>query len=279
MRVVRAETLGFCHGVRRAVALVEKAAARYGTVRSLGPVVHNEHVTARLANVGVKVVSSLAEVPEGSAVAITAHGAEADVLDRIAERGLPLIDATCSIVRRAQEAAAEGAAAGRTVIVHGDPAHPEVQGILSRTGGRGVAFESADLGDASIEPPLAIVAQTTADRTAFERFVDALRARFGEDVAVVDTTCSETVRRYRAARELAGRIDGMVVVGSRTSANTVRLFDVCRAAGAPTFRVASADEIDGQTLAGFSSIGLTAGASTPGAVIDEVLRRLRRLGR
>jgi len=279
MRVARAETLGFCHGVRRAVALVEKAAADHGTVHSLGPIVHNERVTARLALAGVKVVSSLSEVPEGGAVAITAHGAEADVLDRIAERGLLMIDATCSIVRRAQEAAAEHTEAGRTVIVCGDPAHPEVRGILSRTGGRGVATESADLGDASIEPPLAVLAQTTADPAGFERFVDAVRARFGGDIAVVDTTCPETVRRYRAARELAGRVDGMVVVGSRTSANTVRLVDVCRAAGVPTFRVASADEIEGHELVGLDSIGLTAGASTPDAVLDEVLRRLRRLGR
>ncbi len=177
MRVVRAEVLGFCHGVRRAVERVEAAAARYGTVHSLGPVVHNEHVTARLADVGVRIVRSLDEVPDGGAVAITAHGAEAEIVDRIAERGLSLIDATCPIVRRAQEAAAEGAGAGRTVIVYGDPAHPEVRGILSRTGGRGVAFESADFKDASIEPPLAILAQTTADPAGFERFVDAVRGR------------------------------------------------------------------------------------------------------
>ena len=279
MRIVRAESLGFCHGVRRAVERVEEAAADHGTVHSLGPIVHNEGVTARLANVGVKVVWSLAEVPEGGAVAITAHGAEADVLDRIAERGQPRIDATCPVVRRAQEAAAEAATAGRSVMVYGDPAHPEVRGILSWTGGRGVAFESADLGNASIEPPVAVLAQTTADPTEFEPFVDAVRLRFGDDIAVIDTTCPETVRRYRAARELVGRVDGMVVVGSRTSANTVRLVDVCRAAGVPTFRVASAEEVDEHALMGLASIGLTAGASTPDAIIGEVLRRLRRLGR
>ena len=279
MRVVRAEPLGFCRGVRRAVERVEEAAARYGAVHSLGPIVHNEQVTARLALAGVKVVRSLAEVPDEGAVAITAHGAEAKVLDRIAERSLRLIDVTCPIVRRAQEAAAEAAAAGRTVIVYGDPTHPEVRGILSRAGGRGAALESPDIADASIGPPLAILAQTTADPTGFASFVDAVRTRFGGDIAVVDTTSPETVRRYRAARELAGQVDGMVVVGSRTSANTVRLFDVCRAAGVPTFRVASADEVDGHELVGLASIGLTAGASTPDAVVDEVLRGLRRLSR
>ncbi len=276
VRVVRAEVLGFCHGVRRAVERVEEAVADHGTVFSLGPVVHNEQVTARLARVGVKVVQSLDEVPDGGVVAVTAHGAEAETLDRIAERGLPRIDATCPIVRRAQQAAAEHTAAGRTVIVYGDPAHPEVRGILSRTGGRGVATESADLMDASIEPPIALLAQTTADPEGFERFVGAVRARSDGDITVVDTTCPETVRRYRAARDLAARVDGMVVVGSRSSANTVRLVDVCRAADVPTFLVASADEIGSSMLGGFPLIGLTAGASTPDAIIDEVLRCLRR---
>ncbi len=275
MGVVRADVLGFCHGVRRAVDLVGDAAARCGTVYSLGPIVHNEHVVASLASRGVHLVTSLDGMPDGGAVAVTAHGAEAEVLDRIAARGLSLIDATCPIVRRAQEAAVEQSAAGRTVIVCGRPSHPEVRGILSRTEGRGIAAESPDLEGASINPPFALVAQTTVDPADFERFANVVRTRFDAEVVALDTTCPETVRRYRAARHLAESIDAMVVVGSRTSANTRRLAEVCRAAGPPTFHVASADEIDDLELAGFASIGLTAGASTPDAVIDEVVQRLK----
>ncbi|GAF95675.1 unnamed protein product [marine sediment metagenome] len=139
-----------------------------------------------------------------------------------------------------------------------------------------MATESPNLDDASIEPPLALLAQTTVDPADFSRFAEALRSRFGAGVVVNDTTCPETVRRYRVVRELAERVDAMIVVGSRTSANTNRLADVCRAVGLPTFHVAAADEIDSLDLNGFSSIGLTAGASTPSAVIDEVDRRLQR---
>jgi len=276
MRVVRVDILGFCHGVRRAVETVEGAAAREGTVYSLGPIVHNEQVIASLASAGVRMATSLDEIPDGATVAITAHGAEAEIFDRIAERGLALIDATCAIVRRAQEAAAEQSAAGRTVVVYGRPSNPEVRGILSRTRGRGMATESPNLDGASIEPPLALLAQTTADPADFERFAESVRARFSEEILAIDTTCPETFRRYLAARELADRVDAMIVVGSRTSANTNRLAGVCRAVGLPTFHVAAADETDKLELNGFSSIGLTAGASTPGAVIDEVDQRLQR---
>ncbi len=276
MRVVRADVLGFCHGVRRAVNLVEDAVTRCGTVYSLGPIVHNEHVVATLADLGVHVVASLDDVPDGGTVVITAHGAEVEVLDRIAARDLPLIDATCPIVRRAQEAAAEQSAVGRNVIVYGRPSHPEVRGILSRTRGRGMATESPNLDGASIEPPLALLAQTTAEPTDFRRFAETVRSRFDAGAVVNDTACSETVRRYRVACELAERVDAMVVVGSRTSANTNRLAEACRAAGASTFLVASPGEIAGLELARFGSIGLTAGASTPDALIDDVLRRLQR---
>jgi small subunit ribosomal protein S1 len=276
MRVVRADVLGFCHGVRYAVETVEAATAREGTVYSLGPIVHNERVTTRLESLGVRIVSSLDEVPDGARVAITAHGAELEIFDRIAERGLAPIDTTCAIVRHAQAVAAEQSTAGRTVIVYGRPSNPEVRGILSRTRGRGMATESPNLGGASLEPPLALLAQTTADPTDFERFVEAVRARFGEEILAVDTTCPETFRRYVAARELAGRVDAMIVVGSRTSANTNRLADACRAAGLPTFHVAAADEIEKLRIDGLTSIGLTAGASTPDAVIDEIEQRLQR---
>jgi small subunit ribosomal protein S1 len=276
MHVIRADALGFCHGVRRAVKLVEAAVAHEGTVYSLGPIVHNEQVTAGLKSIGVQIVSSLDGMPDGATVAITAHGAEAELFDRIARRGLRLVDATCPVVRRAQEAAAEQSAAGRTVVLYGQPSHPEVCGILSRTRGRGVATESPNLGGASIEPPLALLAQTTAEPTDFERFAETVRSRFGAGVVVTDTTCPETARRYRIARELSGRVDAMVVVGSRSSANTNRLADVCRTAKKPTFHIVSADEIDDLELAGFASIGLTAGTSTPDSVIHEVFRWLER---
>lgn len=276
MHVIRADVLGFCHGVRRAVDMIETAAALCETVYSLGPIVHNEQVTVRLANLGVRIVASLDEVPDDGMVAVTAHGAEAEVLDRIADRGLALIDATCAIVRRVQAAAVEQSAAGRTVVVYGRPSHPEVHGILSRTGGRGMAIESTDLDGVSIELPLALLAQTTAEPADFERFTEAVKSRFGAGVLSIDTVCPETVRRYRAARELAERVDAMVVVGSRASANTNRLAEICHATEKLTFRIATVDETENLQLSGLTSIGLTAGTSTPDSVIDEVDRRLQR---
>lgn len=278
LEIERAKVCGFCPGVRRAVQMVEEHLAKDGPLATLGAIVHNAHVVDRLAAQGARVVRSLDEVTE-PAVAITAHGAGRETYEAIERRGIALVDTTCPIVNRAQESAHRLSEAGFTVLIYGEAAHPEVQGLLSWTGGKGHATldPAADL---PATDRLAIISQTTKGRGAFWEFALAVLARHHPDlheVRVVDTTCPETGRRYQAAQELAHRVQAIFVVGSRNSANTRKLAEVAGATGVRTHFIESADEIEPGWLSGLERVGVTAGASTPDEVIAQVIARLRGL--
>ena len=279
MEVVRAGVLGFCGGVRRAVAMIEEAADRCGPIYTLHAIVHNEHVMARLRERGVILVGSLAEIPDNASVALTAHGAPLMTIAALRVRGLHLIDATCPIVRDAQRTVAENAKAGRFTIVYGDCNHLEVRGLLSQAIGSAVAAESVDGLELPSESKLAIVGQTTKAPEALKAFAGDLTTLLGgaTDVIVQDTTCGEPVARYRAARELANKADVLVVVGSPTSANTRDLYEICQSSGRPATFIASAEDIDPSLFGQYTCIGLTAGASTPDWVIDTVEHRFRQI--
>jgi 4-hydroxy-3-methylbut-2-enyl diphosphate reductase len=212
-------------------------------------------------------------------VAITAHGASEEVVAEIARRGLRLVDTTCPIVRRAQETAARLAEEGFGVVLYGEAEHPEVRGILSWTRGRGVATQSADVAPPPGERGVAVISQTTKSPERFSEFAQALVGRLAgrvPEIRIVDTTCPETGRRYQAAADLAANVDALVVVGSRSSANTRKLAETCEATGRPTHLIESAEEIDPAWGIGGLRIGVTAGASTPDGVIDDVVERLAR---
>ena len=281
MRVTRAEGLGFCFGVRRAIEMTSAAAQTRGSLFTLGAVVHNARVAEALAKEGARPVATLDLVPPGAWVAITAHGAGPDVIEGIARRGLHLVDATCPIVRRAQEEAASLAEAGFRVVVYGDERHPEVRGILGWTRGRGQASLSAAIEPEQGEKGLALLAQTTARRRDFSEFVREIVERHPErifEVRVIDTTCPEPARRYEAAQDLARAVEVMVIVGSPTSANTRRLADAAREAGVPAYSVESAEDIVPAWFLGLEHCGVTAGTSTPAEAVDEVVTRLGTFG-
>jgi 4-hydroxy-3-methylbut-2-enyl diphosphate reductase len=277
IEVVKADVLGFCGGVRRAVHRIEAELEEQGSLHILGAIVHNAHVVDALARKGASMVKSLDEVPPGGTVAITAHGAGEDVVAEIKRRGLRLVDTTCPIVRRAQETAAALAEGGFGVVVYGVAAHPEVRGILSWTRGRGIATQSPD-GDPPTGPRgVALISQTTISSEAFARFAKALAQKLAgrvPEVRVVDTTCPETGRRYEAAERLAHDVDVLVVVGSRHSANTQRLAETCQATGVRTYLIESSGEIEDLRLGGGLRLGVTAGASTPDDVIRDVIHQL-----
>jgi len=279
MEVVRASVLGFCGGVRRAVAMIEDAADRFGTVYTLHEIVHNRHVMEQLRERGVILVNSLSEIPEDASVALTAHGAPLPLIAAIRARGLNLIDATCPIVGDAQRVVAENSASRRFTIIFGDRHHLEVRSLLSQAVGSSVATESVDGLEIPSEERLALVSQTTKSPEALQTFAQDLIARLGvkTNVIVQDTTCSEPVARYRAANELAADVDAIVVVGSPNSANTRNLHAICANSGKPTFFLESAKDIDPSIFQKISYIGLTAGASTPDWVIDAVEQGLRLL--
>ncbi len=277
MEIVKAKVFGFCFGVRRAVTMIESELEERGPLYTLGAIVHNTHVVEELTNKGVQLVKTLDEVPEKGAVAITAHGAGEEVHEEIKRRNLRLIDTTCPIVRRAQETAAHLVKEGFFVVLYGEAEHPEVKGILSWTRGQGDATQSPEITVPPEAKGIAIIAQTTKNPKLFGEFAQQIAKRYtGEvpEIRIVDTTCPETGRRYQAAKELAQQVEALIVVGSRSSANTRKLTETCRATGVPTYHIETASEIEEGWLTGINRFGVTAGASTPDDIIEEVVKRL-----
>jgi 4-hydroxy-3-methylbut-2-enyl diphosphate reductase len=239
---------------------------------SLGPLIHNPQVIERLRQQGLKVIDSIDEADSGTVV-IRSHGAPTAVVDELTARGLTVVDATCPLVKRAQERARELARAGYAVVIVGEEKHPEVQAIL------------ADIGEACVvedSPPeklkdarrVGVIAQTTQTPGTFRHAVAALLEFDFDELRVFNTICSATVDRQHAALELAKRVDVMFVLGGKNSANTERLAQLCQATGVPTYHLETAAELTGAMTAGRRTVGVTAGASTPDWVIDEFVRAL-----
>ena len=279
MRVVRAAYAGACYGVQRALDLALKAVEDGGCAYTLGPLIHNPQVVAQLAECGVRAVDSVEDVAGAGTVVIRSHGVTPEVKRSVAACGLPLVDATCPHVARAQRAAADLAEQGRHVVVVGEEGHPEVEGLVAcaREAGAPVSVVAGpdDLPE-TLEGPVGVVVQTTQTREALDAVVAALEER-GVQLLVKNTICFATRQRQEAAAALAGEVDAMVVIGGRNSSNTTRLADICAAACSRTHHVESPDEIDPAWLAGCAVVGVTAGASTPEEQIEAVATLLEAL--
>ena len=279
MQIEKASEMGFCTGVRRAIDILERTARRLGPLETLGPVVHNQQVIDRLATAGIHVAESLDRL-QGNILAISSHGLGPEVKEEIESRGLQMIDTTCPFVRRAQVAARRLADAGFFVIVFGEESHPEVQGVLGWARGKGIATIALPKFD-RLQRRIGILSQTTQSFAGFARFVAEFvqsgLAPFSE-LRMVNTVCDATMKRQRAALELAEGVNLMIVVGGRSSANTQRLAEICSSVGIDTHQIETAAEIDPAWLRDRRRIGVTAGASTPDYAIDEVTAKLKDLG-
>ena len=272
MRVVRAAYAGACYGVQRALDLALKAVEDGGRAYTLGPLIHNPQVVAQLAERGVRAVDGVEDVAGAGTVVIRSHGVTPAVKRSVAACGLPLVDATCPHVARAQRAAADLAEQGRHVVVVGEAGHPEVEGLVAcaREAGASVSVVAGpdDLPD-TLDGPVGVVVQTTQTREVLDAVVAAL--------LVKNTICFATRQRQEAAAALADEVDAIVVIGGRNSSNTSRLADICAAACPCTHHIESPDEIDPAWLAGCGAVGVTAGASTPEGQIDAVAAFLEAL--
>jgi 4-hydroxy-3-methylbut-2-enyl diphosphate reductase len=280
MRIEKAEKLGLCFGVRRAIKLLKEAANKYGEIETLGPVAHNRLLVEALADLGVKPISHLDQA-QGRILAITTHGTSPAVLSEMKARHIRIIDTTCPIVRKAQNAARELAEAGFDVIIFGDAEHSEVKGLLGWAGDKGIASLNIRQIGRTVRSSsrLGIISQTTQTRSALVRFVRQLIAAVGpriEEIRFVNTLCKVTQGQQEAAVELARRSQLMIVIGGSNSANTRHLVEICSPL-AETYSVETADEVKSSWLAGKHHIGITAGASTPGEAVEELVDRLRRL--
>lgn len=264
---------GFCRGVKLAVELAQEA-ARYGPVFALGELVHNEAVLQRLQEQGVSFVETLEQVPDRATVLIRTHGAVPEVFAEALRRELHVIDTTCVYVRRLQQLVAKLATEGKQVLIVGDAEHPEVRALSAW--GRGqtvVVSQVTELENIRLKTPLAVVSQTTQRRSIAGEIGEKLKAS-EPAVEIYDTICQATWRRQEAVRRLAPTVDVMVVIGSRQSANTLKLAEICRAAGAETIEVAGAAELDSGQLRGAKTVGVAAGASTPDWTMKEVIAKM-----
>jgi len=272
-----AEGAGVCFGVKRALRLAEEALSAGTPVCSLGPLIHNPQEVGRLVESGFQVVESLDEAPEGATVLVRSHGVSPDVVAEAKRRGHQIIDATCPLVRRVQTLATTLEREGYQVIVAGDAPHPEVRAIRGHAPSAVVVSDPSAVAEMDAADRVALVAQTTFSPEVFREMAATLvRCGLGE-VRVIRTICTATVARQRSAAELAERVDLMIVIGGRNSANTNRLAERCAAHGVPTYHVEVADEVEPAWLAGRPRVGVTAGASTPQWIIDAVCQRIRRL--
>jgi 4-hydroxy-3-methylbut-2-enyl diphosphate reductase len=280
MRVEKTGEIGFCFGVRRAIEILEKVVAERGGVETLGAVVHNQQVLHRLAESGVRVAEGVDDI-RGDAVAISSHGVAPEVEERLKARHIAIVDTTCPFVKRLQNAARRLAESGFFIVIYGDAGHTEVRGVLGWAEGRGLAtLDEKDVFRLLPLPRrLGVLSQTTQIPAHFVGFVKRLiDGAFGRDseMRIIDTICHDLRERQAQALELAGRVELMLVIGGKGSANTNRLAELCSAV-TETHLIETAADIDPAWFEGKQKIGVTSGASTAQATIDEVLARLNEL--
>ena len=278
MKVIPATSAGFCWGVRRAVECASATAEKtQGAVYTDGPLIHNPAMIRDLEGRGVRVATAPETLPEGSTLIIRAHGIAPEHRKYLESLPIKIVDATCPEVARIQGVIRAHVAQGYAIIIHGDKGHAEVVGLCGHAQGRGLVVESAE--DVAALPAdigkVCVVAQSTQEEAEFARVAEAVRQRFNE-VQILDTICEATKRRQRELRSLAETCQKIVVVGSRMSANSLRLAHIASEV-CPTVMVTDADELRAEDFAGITMVGLTAGASTPDTVIAAVHQRLENL--
>ena len=279
MQVLLAEEFGFCFGVERAVQMVEGALAEGATVRTLGPLIHNTQEIGRLEAEGVRTIDAPSEVGAGVTAVIRAHGVTPEVQRELEARAEQVVDATCPFVTKVQKLAERAAAEGRDVVVVGSPDHPEMIGV------KGYAPDNAHVvRDASevaslpnLRAPL-VVSQTTIKLSTFLEAAEAVRAKSDVEPQVVNTICSATRDRQDAARALAGQVEAFYIIGGRHSSNSIKLLSVCQEQCPRSFLIETDAEINPEDLRGVARVGVTAGASTPNWLIEQVVERLKEIG-
>jgi 4-hydroxy-3-methylbut-2-enyl diphosphate reductase len=281
--VILANPRGFCAGVDRAIAIVEQALARFGApIYVRHEVVHNKFVVDDLKSKGAIFVDELADVPQGSTVVFSAHGVSRAVRDEAAARGLTVFDATCPLVTKVHVEVAKMHANGREIVMIGHAGHPEVEGTMGQAdGGIHLVDSVADVDRLVVRDPsqLAYVTQTTLSVDDAATIVAALKRRFPAIIGPrKDDICYATQNRQDAVKFLAPQCDVVIVVGSPNSSNSNRLREVAAHRGIPAYMIDRAEELQAHWIEGKRRVGVTAGASAPEVLVQQVIERLRELG-
>ena len=280
MNIILAKSAGFCFGVKRAVETVYKEADKNQTpIYTFGPIIHNEEVVADLEKKGVQVIHSTDELkgrPKGTVI-IRSHGVERKIYDEIKALGFEIVDATCPFVKKIHRIVNRESAAGKQIVIIGNPKHPEVEGIRGWAGEQVFVVETKeDAASLVLDPARAVcvVAQTTFNYNKFQDLVEIISKK-SYDVSVLNTICNATKERQTEAQSIAETVDAMIVIGDKHSSNTQKLFEICKGACKDTYYIQTLDDLDLNQLGSVETVGITAGASTPNNIIEEVQNNVR----
>ena len=281
MKVIKAKTAGFCFGVKRAVDTVYEQVGKCGgkNIYTYGPIIHNEEVVKDMGQKGVTVLRSEEELDalEEGIVIIRSHGVEKRIYDKLNARGIGIVDATCPFVKKIHNIVSEQSAQGKYIVIIGNPEHPEVQGIRGWAGERVCVIQNSD--DAEKFSPdenekICVVSQTTFNYNKFKDLVEIISEK-SYYVSVLNTICNATKERQTEAESIAETVDAMIVIGDKHSSNTQKLFEICRKACNNTYYIQTLGDLDLNQLGSVETVGITAGASTPNNIIEEVQNNVR----
>lgn len=280
MEITVAKTAGFCFGVKRAVEKVyDQIATGKKPIYTYGPIIHNEEVVRDLEEKGVQVINSKEELEalKEGVVVIRSHGVGREIYELLERQGLELVDATCPFVKKIHKIVREQCEAGRRVIIVGNEHHPEVEGIKGWGNEYTLAVESLEeFENLALRPDekLCIVAQTTFNYNKFQELVEIFEKK-GYDISVVNTICNATEERQTEAKEIAAKVDAMIIIGGRHSSNTRKLYEICSRECADTYFIQTLDDLHLDLPKSVRLVGITAGASTPNKIIEEVQNYVR----
>jgi small subunit ribosomal protein S1 len=282
VQITIAKNAGFCEGVERAYNIALKQIQSGKAVYMLGNLVHNARVIRRLKNLGVKSVNNVSEIPQDSngILLISAHGVAPQIYEEAKSKNLKIVDTTCSWVKKAQRIAQRLSHENRLVIIVGDKGHAEVKGLVGWSGGKALVIEKPeDVEKLTLSPEIkvGILAQTTQSENNYNRIIAEIKKR-GSDLKEFNTICGATSKRQYEAVDLARKVDLMLIIGDKMSANTKRLAELCSATGTLTYQIQTAEELNPKWFAKTRKIGISAGASTPQEVINEVVANLQARG-
>ncbi len=281
MEIKVAKSAGFCFGVKRAVDKVyeEITNADGGQIYTYGPIIHNEEVVNDLESKGVKVINTedeLIDITEGTVV-IRSHGVKKEIYDIIEKNNLKLVDATCPFVKKIHNIVVKEKNNGRHIVIIGNDKHPEVEGIKgwAETDYTVISDENeANMFDLPKEKKICVVSQTTFNYNNFKYLVEIITKK-GYDIIVLNTICNATNERQTEAKDIASKVDAMIVIGGKHSSNTQKLYDICKKECNLTYYIQTIDDLDLSKLQSVGCVGITAGASTPNNIIEEVHTNVR----
>ncbi len=285
MEVIRAKSAGFCFGVKRAVEKVYEQIGKGQKIYTFGPIIHNEEVVRDLEARGVSVIEGIEELKalDEGMVVIRSHGVSKEVYDLLEKKGLECVDATCPFVKRIHDIVEKESGQGKKIVIIGNPGHPEVEGIKGWSSGETEIIESIEQAERFTneeknlsvkEEKICIVSQTTFNYNKFKELVEIFLKK-GYNVSVANTICSATEERQTEARQIASQVENMIVIGGTHSSNTRKLYEICKEECENTYFIQTLDDLRLELPKAASPVGITAGASTPNNIIEEVQNYVR----